>query len=171
MAALDEAKHAASIVSDAGGRIVGRTRLQKIAFIFEAAGVGAGFSFRYRHYGPYSDELTTASRMAVLLGMLQEVEHPASWGGFYSTFTSQLPSEANLADTRQRLAQETVSSDAIDLELMATALFLACEGAGDPWGETAHRKPDKATSTRLDRAKELYRRVRAVRTPRPLPAI
>ena len=34
---------AAAIVRDAGGRIVGRTKLQKIAYLLELSGLGEGF--------------------------------------------------------------------------------------------------------------------------------
>jgi hypothetical protein len=47
-----ELRGTVAIVRDAGGHIVGRTRLQKIAFMLEPAGLGGGFPFRYKHYGP-----------------------------------------------------------------------------------------------------------------------
>ncbi len=72
----------AQIVSDLGGRVVGRTKLQKIAYLLEATGLGEGFSFEYRHYGPYSEELTSAARSARLLGLLTEDECPTTWGDF-----------------------------------------------------------------------------------------
>ena len=65
----------------------------------------------------------------------------------------------------------------IELELAATAAFLyADEGIGrnregDPWIETARRKPEKAEGGRLERAKLEYGRLRAVTTPIPLPPI
>jgi uncharacterized protein YwgA len=55
---------AAEIVRDAGGRIVGRTKLQKVAYLLELAGLGDGFQFEYRHYGPYSEDLAGAIQMA-----------------------------------------------------------------------------------------------------------
>jgi hypothetical protein len=39
------AERAANIVRDAGGSIVGRTRLQKIAYLLFAAGLEDAFSF------------------------------------------------------------------------------------------------------------------------------
>ncbi len=45
-------RETAEIVRDVGGRIVGRTRLQKIAYLLELAGFGVGFRFEYRHFGP-----------------------------------------------------------------------------------------------------------------------
>ena len=38
---------AAEIVRDGGGRIVGRTRLQKVAYLLELAGFGGGFRFLF----------------------------------------------------------------------------------------------------------------------------
>ena len=70
-----------------------------------------------------------------------------------------------------RLAREMVSADAVELELAATAAYLAYEGFSYPWGETKRRKPDKADFGRLDKAKQLYARLLRVPTPNPLPAI
>jgi uncharacterized protein len=169
MAGLNEAQRAAEIVRDAGGHIVGRTRLQKIAYFLEAAGLGAGFQFRYKHYGPYSEQLADAAQTARIVGMLDERETPATWGGLYSTYHSLLPQDFGALGVRQRLAQELVNVDAVELELAATALFLASERFHDPWGETARRKPDKAGGGRLQRAQQLYQTLRKILTPRPLP--
>lgn len=171
MATIEEAMRAAAIVRDAGGRIVGRTRLQKIGFILEAAGVGSGFRFKYKHYGPYSEELTNASRTATVLGYMSETEQPATWGGTFSTFEARIPLDANVEDARRCIFRETVTADAIELELAATALFLAREGFQNAWGETARRKPEKAADGRLDRARVLYERLRQIRTPAPLPNV
>ena len=70
----------AGIIRDAGGRIVGRTRLQKVSYLLEVAGVGEGFTFEYRRYGPYSEDIAVATRTATLLGIIDEKEDPASWG-------------------------------------------------------------------------------------------
>ena len=74
MATINEARMAAAIVRDAGGRVVGRTRFQKIAFILEVSGLGSGFPFKYKHYGPYSEELSSASRTAAILGLMTETQ-------------------------------------------------------------------------------------------------
>jgi hypothetical protein len=57
------------------------------------------------------------------------------------------------------------------LELVATAVFLAKEGHSDPWIETVRRKPEKAENDRIDKARLLYRRLSAIETPVPWPAI
>lgn len=171
MAGIDFAQRAADVVRDAGGCIVGRTRLQKIAFFLEAAGVGSGFPFRYKHYGPYSEQLASAVQHAAALRMITEIESVANWGGQYSTYSTQMPANPVTNSARTQLAREMVAADAVELELAATAAFLAHEGFSDPWAETERRKPDKAEAGRLERAKQLYRRLRNVPVPRQLPVI
>ena len=164
-----EYERVVQIVSDSGGRVVGRTKLQKIAYLLEATGLGDGFSFEYRHYGPYSEELSSAARSAKLLGVLREDEHATAWGGFYSVYNV---SSGTTEDTaRTQVAKIAVEADAIELELAATAAFLASEGNADPWGETAKRKPEKASVTRMAGAKNLYRQLQQIETPKLLPAI
>ncbi|MCP4380798.1 MAG: hypothetical protein GY798_05150 [Hyphomicrobiales bacterium] len=171
MAGLESANEVAAIVRDAGGSVVGRTRLQKIGFFFEAAGVGSGFPFQYRHYGPFSERLADASQHAAALGLITEEESVANWGGRYSTFVTQISADPGADPVRIGLAQEMVNADAVELELAATAAFLASENFADPWDETARRKPVKAEAGRLQRARRLYRRLLQIETPRPLPAI
>ena len=161
----------AAIVRDAGGRIVGRTRLQKITYLLTVTGLESGLPFVYRHYGPFSEDLAAAARDADLLGLLEETEEQASWGGTYSIYkTDGSPDEGTLA-ARRRLATEASTADSIELELAATAVFLAKEGYRDPWTETARRKPEKAASGRIDKAKALYRNLSAIEAPIPWPAI
>lgn len=171
MAGIDYAHRVAAIVGDAGGYIVGRTRLQKIAFFLEAAGIGAGFPFRYKHYGPYSEQLAAAAQHAAALRLIVENESVANWGGQYSTFSTQIPPDPAAHPARTRLAREMAIADAVELELAATAAFLAYEGFSDPWAETQRRKPDKAEGGRLEGAKQLYERLRRIPTPHQLPKI
>ena len=44
---------------------MGRTRLQKVAYLTQLAGFAGDFPFEYRHYGPYSEELAEATEIAV----------------------------------------------------------------------------------------------------------
>jgi uncharacterized protein YwgA len=161
-------QRAADIVAAAGGRLVGRTRLQKLAYLLELAGLGEGFDFQYRHYGPYSEGLALATHDASLIGLIHEEELPASWGGSYSVFTTTR-SESN--SLRQQVATVAAAANAVELELAATAAFLSVQGYGDPWDETARRKPDKAADGRLQKARELYGQFARVRTPNPIPDI
>lgn len=165
------AEKAAEIVRDAGGQIVGRTRLQKIAYLLTVTGLEKGLTFVYKHYGPYSEDLATAAHDADLLGLLNETERQASWGGTYSIYVSLLGPAHSTPAARRRVAAEAAAADAVELELAATAVFLAKEGHSDPWGETARRKPEKAEEGRMERAKALYRKLSNVETPIPWPKI
>jgi hypothetical protein len=139
--------------------------------VLEAAGLGSGFPFRYKHYGPYSEQLNAASQRARALGLMRETESVASWGGLYSTFSTTMPPDLKIHSARHLLVQEMINVDAVELELAATALFLSYENIPDPWGETERRTPDKAADGHLGRAMRLYQRLRQVRTPQPLPRL
>jgi hypothetical protein len=165
------AEKVAGIVRDAGGHIVGRTRLQKIAYLLSISGLEDGLPFAYKHHGPYSEALATAARVANLFGLVKETEQQASWGGTYSTYVVGEQSNFPVHSARRSLAAVAAGADAIELELAATAAFLFKEGHSDPWGETARRKPEKAINGGIDRAKALYRRLSAIQTPVALPPI
>jgi uncharacterized protein len=160
------------IVRDAGGQVVGRTKLQKLTYLLVASGLEVELPFLYKHYGPYSEVVAVAAREAHLLGLLKEKEDLTSWGGSYSTYSVDGKSDSEVPSARLDLARIANSADAVELELAATALFLAREGrTKDAWAETERRKPEKASNGRLDKAKVLYRKLAAVNTPNPLPAL
>jgi len=140
-----------------------------VSFFLEMAKLGDGFNFKYKHYGPFSEELATATEDAVALRDISEKVYPASWGGFYSDFSLATPEAPDGPLERLNLAKTAAESDSVELELAATALFLSNEFK-DPWAETARRKPEKADGNRLSKAKELYRRLYAV-VPDRLPPI
>lgn len=167
-----ERQKAAEIVRDAGGKIVGRTKLQKVAYLLQLAGFGDDFAFEYRHYGPYSEDLTNAIRIADVFGFVSETEHVANWGGHYSIFTVSDQVGPRETGPRSVFAETAAQMDSVELELAATAAFLsAVEGVAEPWEETARRKPEKARDGRIEKAKEAYRRLLALETNRPLPKI
>lgn len=163
---------AADIVRDAGGKIIGRTKLQKITYLLELAGFGEGFYFEYRHYGPYSEQLADAIQMAEVFDLISEEERKARWGGYYSIFEAADIAQGSGLPDRVTFATAAGQIDSIELELAATAAYLhAVEKCPDPWGETARRKPEKTVRKRLERAKDAYRRLRELKSPTPLPEI
>ena len=165
----EEVDRAAQIVADAGGSIVGRTKLQKIAYILEAMGLGDGFEFEYKHYGPYSERLSTALRYGDMLGVIEEEVRTATWGGQYSIFKSSKPPK-DYDSARSKVVELGNSSDPVELELAATAVLLASEGYGDPWKETEQRKPEKAAGGRVDRARALLAEFRKLDEKGLIPA-
>ena len=164
---------AARLVQDAGGELVGRTRAQKVAYLAQLAGFCNEFSFEYYNFGPFSEDLAQGLQIASVLGPLKEEERPTGWGGYYSIYRLRKPAKP---DDHKRAAflQAAKEISAIELELAATAAFLhAVERlpAEAAWAETEMRKPDKAANGRLKAAKEAYRKLLSLSTPRPLPAI
>lgn len=166
-----EAESAARLVADAGGEIVGRTKLQKIAFMLEVMDFGTGFDFEYKHYGPYSERLTSALKFADLLDLIGEETRSAAWGGFYSIFRSKEFNDKSEDEGRRAVVSLGNSSDPVELELAATAVLLQLEGLPDPWKETELRKPDKAAGGRLERAQTLLDKFRGLQHGDRIPAI
>jgi hypothetical protein len=165
---------AARLVSEAGGVLIGRTRLQKVACLAKLAGLLDTFEFEYRHYGPFSESLATSMDIAAGLKIVEEQERRAEWGGWYSIYsaTDRTPPAGDAQ--RSQFVTEAAKIGAIQLELAATAAFLHVEeGLDGPeaWAETARRKPEKAQGNRLEAAKAAYRQLRRLSTPTPLPAI
>ena len=165
---------AAAIIRDAGGRLVGRTRLQKVACLTQLAGFPSDFSFEYRHYGPYSEELAVAMEIAVGLDIVEEEERVSVSGALYSIYSTD-PADAD--GHRARFISVAAGIGAIELELAATAAYLYVEegyrgGRGrNPWTITTQRKPSKAAEGRLEKAKAAYRELCRIATPGALPAI
>lgn len=166
----NDMKGVAGIVALAGGELVGRTRLQKTSYLLELAGVGDGFSFSYKHYGPFSQELADSTHIAILFGELEEIQRDTAWGGRYSIYMSknELP-ETPMA--KLEIVKLAKGADPIELELAATAAFLAEQGFDDPWAETAKRKPEKTRHGRIEKAKALYAKFKQIKTPKAWPNI
>jgi hypothetical protein len=162
---------AAKIVSMAGGEIIGSTRLQKVGCLLELAGAGAGFSFAYHLFGPYSEGLSIAATDADALDLLDMEERPASWGGRYCIYRAPVTGVENVPAAVRKLAETAAAADSVELELAVTAAFLAKNGFDDPWNEVASRKKGKATAERLAHAKVLYGSFHVPNLPEALPAI
>lgn len=160
-----------NIIRDAGGKIVGRTRLQKIAYLLSATGLDDNFRFAYKHYGPFSEQLAFSAKIGTLFEDLVERQDQTAWGATYSTYTVGDVQKAVETNPRNSLASIAVEADSIELELAATAVFLFHDGYPDPWDETAQRKPEKFTQARLANAKMLLRRLSAIDVPKPLPDV
>ncbi len=164
-------KQIATLISEANGHLVGNTRLQKAAYLLQAAGVGFGFKFSYYLHGPYSEEVKIASDDAVALSLVSREQKLTSWGGKYFVYTSQ-PS-MNADPRRSALLAHLSSASSIAVELAVTALYLAKEtGSQTPWDDVAELKSDIATQENLAKAKELYKKLLSVSgLPSPLPQL
>lgn len=156
----DLVDYVGALIRLAGGQIVGKTRLQKIAYLLEAKDIGFGLDFDYHNYGPFSSELAFAIDDAKSLGYVQTEERPGFHSVPYTVFnsTAEAPEFEDSEVTRDRkIALEVVSGySAIDLELAATAVYFKTHGYPDTfWHEVKRRKPLKAKSDRVAAAKKL----------------
>ena len=70
---------AARLIEEAGGQLVGRTKLQKVACLATLAGFLDAFPFEYRHYGPFSERLAGSMEIATGLRIVEEKEERADW--------------------------------------------------------------------------------------------
>ena len=149
-----------NLISMHGGELVGRTRLQKQAYLLHRCGANFDVSFVYHHYGPYSFDLVDGVTDARAEGRVKIKEQIGSYGVPYAIFklTGEEAPE-NLGDLSSAEGRTLVGkmrgvSDIV-LELAATIVFLREEGGypGDQAiKETKARKPLKATDQRIDRA-------------------
>ena len=155
---------------DSGGAVVGHTRLQKIAYLLCITGlVERETIFVYGSCGPYSDEVERAARSGALLGLLEEEEVKADWGGYY--FTCSVDDECSRQipeDERVQVAKIAANADTIALDLATTAVFLAQDGC-DPWSELVRLKPLASSEEHISEARQLLNSFRHLRVPRKLP--
>jgi uncharacterized protein YwgA len=161
---MADAEIAARIVRLNGGRLVGKTRLQKSAYFLESLGVGFGLDFTYHHYGPYSEELEYLANDARALRLIEVDWQRSAEGVEYAIFQDRSSGLSTEPDDGRRRAIMMVLAQytSTELELAATADFLGHNGYGeDAWEETARRKSSKISRDRVARAKYLLERLHA----------
>jgi uncharacterized protein YwgA len=160
---MDYVTPIAGLVKLNGGKLVGRTRLQKSVYLLKLCGIDLGFDFDYHYYGPYSEELAVAARDAKALDLI-EVEWRNSYGNEYAIFHSKSDADFPNADIAASALRVLGRYDATVLELAATADFLRKNGySNDPWEETRRRKSSKITAHRLEQSKKLLQELEALR--------
>lgn len=150
----------ARLVGLNGGQLVGKTRLQKSAYFLEAMNVGVGVDFSYYRFGPYSEELSSATDDALAFNLLNVDWKTSQAGDKYAVFSVPAsgahtqPCEGD--DQRRKILDTLKGYSSVELELAATAVFLKRNGySSDTWTETRRRKPNKATNERVTKAMAL----------------
>ena len=99
---MDLVDYLGAMVRLIGGEVVGKTRLQKTAYLLEAKGVGfRDVDFDYHNYGPFSSEVAFAAEDAESLGYLKTEERQGFHAIPYTVFrsTDQAPQFDDSADT------------------------------------------------------------------------
>jgi len=161
---IEREEHVAAIVDSAGGKLVSRVRLQKIAYLLDQLGMESGFGYQYHHYGPYSRDLDNAILDAEAFGYVEETfERRQSDGARYSVFVRKKAPEANVfgrldATTAEQIIQKLAATNVTILELAATAHWLAIVEKVQDWKkEIVRRKGPKTENNRLDEALDLLK--------------
>jgi uncharacterized protein YwgA len=168
----------AAVVAAAGGRLIGRVRLQKAIYLLDQLGLNSGFEYEYHHYGPYSRDLDNATADAKAFGLIEEkFDHRQSDGAMYSIFTlsqAQPPGQGAYGDLSRDQVSELVgnfaSTNVTVLELAATIDWLWREEQCADWQiEIMKRKGAKTRHGRLARAIDLLRSI-GLPPPEPMAA-
>ncbi len=150
-------------------QLIGRTRLQKQAYLLDRCGADFELQFIYHHYGPYCFELAGGADDAQAESQIVIEEKVGRHRVPYAIFSSgkntrHPPAIGKLNNDKARsLLQKMNGVSDVILELAATIVFLRDEwhyfdkGRIDPVEETKARKPLKATNDRIGKALELLR--------------
>lgn len=148
-----------------GGRLVGRTRLQKGGYLLHRCGANFGLPFIYYHYGPYSSDLASGCLDALADKRIKIRERPGRHGVRYAIFTlgkDARPSGrlgALSADEARPLLRKIGKVSDTVLELAATIVYFVENGSSAKAAveETKARKSIKASPERLREAFSLIR--------------
>ncbi len=97
------AERLVAIVRDAGGRVVGRTKLQKLVYLLVAADLENDVPFLYKHYGPYSDMRRKRCERSPFARYDTRNRRDSFLGGAYSIYQVNGVSDLNAQDPRYQL--------------------------------------------------------------------
>ena len=159
---------AVNLIALHDGELVGRTRLQKRAYLLHRCGAEFALNFVYHHYGPYSFDLADGLTDARAEGRIEIEERPGRYGIRYAIFRlkgdvrqQERLGELPIRDAGRLLKIMKEELSDIVLEIAATIIFLRDEGGyqSNAVEETKARKPLKATAQRIDGALSLLRKL------------
>ena len=152
-----------ALLVEAGGKITGKVRFQKIVYLLDQLGFESGFDFEYHHYGPYSEDLSDSLTEEISMGHFKLSERRrASDGVPYVVY--ELPADiAGKVDTSgtkgfsSAIASMQAASATV-LELAATAHWLLVHEKRKDWElELRRRKGVKLEGGRDRQALDLLK--------------
>jgi uncharacterized protein YwgA len=152
------------VVALSGGRLVGRTRMQKTIYLLDVLGLESGASYYYYNFGPFSDEIADGISDSKFRGALvEETEYRMSDGSPFSIFKANNRGSEQASDIGalpagrvKEILQRFASCNSTVLELAATIHWLAqVEKVSDWRRELVRRKGSKTQNGRMERAAEL----------------
>jgi uncharacterized protein len=147
-----------SLISAAGGEIVGKVRLQKLVYLLDQLGLQSDFSFSYYHYGPYSDQLAEAVEEDIIFRRVNAETRRRSDGVPFFIFTALTHDSVGFPPKIAAAIEAIQLRTATVLELAATIHWLAFVEKVDNWRqELIRRKGVKTEQGRAEDALQLLR--------------
>jgi len=158
------------------GRVLGKKRLQKLAYFAAETGADADVKFFLHGYGPFSAQIASAADLLSFVGAIKEETVRLKPSPFFST----LYQLSDAKEVREELPQASANAireldnfSTVELEIASTLSFFMKRGKAPEEAEklTAQLKPGKATNPTMKRAEEalsrigLYERRRADKVP------
>lgn len=153
------------VVALNGGKLVGRTRLQKTLYLLERCGMAAGLNYGYHDYGPFSVEVAEAMDFAEVEKRVVSEKKLGPHSVPYYIFTTDEKKPGQLGRLRSKRVEDYLrimkEYSAFDLEVAATMAYLKDTGVPESEVEAKVRelKPAKATDERVRRAQELLEKL------------
>jgi uncharacterized protein YwgA len=151
------------LVALSGGRLVGRTRMQKSVYLLDAKGLNSGAAFYYYNFGPFSDEIADGISDSKFAGaLIEKTEHRQSDGSPFSIFETGKQADQvtalgslPLAEAKGLLDRLGTASSTV-LELASTVHWLVTvEKVADWHTELKKRKGAKTEGGRVNNAVKL----------------
>jgi uncharacterized protein YwgA len=119
------------------GTLHSRKRMQKVAFMLQAAGFPTEAEYRLHHFGPYSDDVAHLADEMAQIGLLEEEEKATPVGNTYDyrlsektvasmaefEATSEGQAQTAALAKHQSLAKRLIGADLKDLEHAATLIY------------------------------------------------
>ena len=163
---IDSENFVVDLIALHDGKLVGRTRLQKTAYLLDRCGGSFDMRFVYYHYGPYSPELALGALVAHQNERIEVTEKPGRYRIRYAIFQTKLgtasPSALGelAASSVRRLLKPIKNASDLVLEIAATIMFLRAKGYPKrAVEETKARKTLIASDERVERALALLRQL------------
>jgi uncharacterized protein YwgA len=157
------------------GTLQTRKRLQKVAYLLQAAGCPLETEFGLHHFGPYSADVAERADEMTNLGLLKE-QCVGNFAGKQYNYTLAPETQAQLAEMEEtpqgqacaqefapyeELARKLLATDVRDLEVAATISYFRQQG--HTWSEAVSRtcnfKGLKPQDCLVQRAESLARSI------------
>lgn len=146
-------------------QVWGKKRFQKLTYLCTYCDAPIAAHFNIRHFGVFSSEVADALELLCVFGDLNSREEQVGPNHFFTTVFS-LPVKRKAAPAIARIVEVLSPFSTPELEVASTVAFLTKEGSlseADAIRETKRIKPAITIPARVSKAKDLLKRLAAIR--------